>query len=244
MLSKPPFYKRGPWGWIPDLANENMGCPGKAEFQINNKYSSNILLENKVKVLVAQWCLTLCNPMDCSPPHSSVHGIFQARSLEWVAITSSRGPCRPRNQTWISCIADRVFIIWAIREEALIRGIYFILDPWWGLTMWLREQLSSGKGKQTRVASILNGTYKTRSGEEMMKGQSCLGCQDLLIFFLVSTAVFKRYFWVTSTEVLTAIILHYLSQVFFFWFLLPLNSWNLLYILFIFHWLFLILSCL
>ena len=82
--------------------------------------------------------------------------------------------------------------------------------------MWLREQLSSGKGKQTHVASVLNGTYKTRSGEEMMKGQSCLGCQDLLIFFLVSTAVFKCYFWVTSTEVLTAIILHYLSQVFFF----------------------------
>ena len=49
----------------------------------------------------------------------------------------------------------------------------------------------------------------------MMKGQSCLGCQDLWIFFLVSTTVFKCYFWVASTQVLTAIILHYLSQVFF-----------------------------
>ena len=39
----------------------------------------------------AQPCLTLCDPMDCSPPSSSVHGIFQARILEWVAISSSRG---------------------------------------------------------------------------------------------------------------------------------------------------------
>ena len=43
----------------------------------------------KVKVLVAQLCLTLCNPMDCSPPGSSVHGISQARILEWVAISFS-----------------------------------------------------------------------------------------------------------------------------------------------------------
>ena len=45
----------------------------------------------KVKVLVAQLCLTLCNPMDCSPPGSSVHGISQARILEWVAVPFSRG---------------------------------------------------------------------------------------------------------------------------------------------------------
>ena len=42
----------------------------------------------KVKVLVAQSCLTLCDPMDCSPPGSSVHGILQARMLEWVAMPS------------------------------------------------------------------------------------------------------------------------------------------------------------
>ena len=44
----------------------------------------------KVKMLVAQLCRTLCNPMDCSPPGSSVHGILQAGILEWVAIFSSR----------------------------------------------------------------------------------------------------------------------------------------------------------
>ena len=48
------------------------------------------------KVLVAQLCLTLCNPMDCSPPDSSVHGILQARILEWVAIPFSRASSWPR----------------------------------------------------------------------------------------------------------------------------------------------------
>ena len=55
--------------------------------------------------LVAQWYLTLCNPMNCSLPGSSVHGMFQARILEWVAISSSRGTSQPRDQTHISCIS-------------------------------------------------------------------------------------------------------------------------------------------
>ena len=46
---------------------------------------------------VAQSCLTLCDPMDCSPPGSSVHGILQARILEWVAISFSRGSSQPRD---------------------------------------------------------------------------------------------------------------------------------------------------
>ena len=47
--------------------------------------------------LVAKLCLTLCDSMDCSPPGSSVHGILQARILEWVAISFSRGSFLPRN---------------------------------------------------------------------------------------------------------------------------------------------------
>ena len=49
--------------------------------------------------LVTQSCLTLCDPMDCSPPCSSVHGVLQARLLEWVAMPSSRGSSLPRDQT-------------------------------------------------------------------------------------------------------------------------------------------------
>ena len=58
---------------------------------------------------VAQSCPTLCDPMDCSLPSSSVHGIFQARVLEWVAIAFSRGSSQPRDQTLVSHIAGRCF---------------------------------------------------------------------------------------------------------------------------------------
>ena len=58
-----------------------------------------------------QLCPTLCDPMDCSQPGSSVHGILQARVLEQVATPSSWGSSQPRNQThasYISCIGRRV----------------------------------------------------------------------------------------------------------------------------------------
>ena len=71
---------------------------------------------------VAQSCPALCDPMDCSPPGSSIHGIFQARVLEWVAISFSRGSSWPRDRTWVSSTAGRRFTIWASRE-ALYLGI-------------------------------------------------------------------------------------------------------------------------
>ena len=66
-----------------------------------------------MKVLVAQWCLTFSDPVDCSPPGSSVHGILQARILEWIAISFSRGSSQFRDWTQVSCTADRFFTIWA-----------------------------------------------------------------------------------------------------------------------------------
>ena len=65
---------------------------------------------------VAQSCLTLCDPMDCSLSGSSVHGIFQARVLEWIAISFSRESSWPRDRTWVSHIAGRHFTVWATRE--------------------------------------------------------------------------------------------------------------------------------
>ena len=62
---------------------------------------------------VAQSCLTLCAPMDCSPPGSSVHGILQARILEYAAISFSRGSSQPRDWTRVSCIVGRCFTVWA-----------------------------------------------------------------------------------------------------------------------------------
>ena len=65
---------------------------------------------------VAQSCPTLWDPMDCSLPGSSVHGILQARILEWVGAPFSRGSSRPRDRTWVSHIAGRFFTIWATRD--------------------------------------------------------------------------------------------------------------------------------
>ena len=69
----------------------------------------------KMKVKAAQSCLTLSNPMDCSPPGSSVHGVLQARILEWVAIFFSWGSSQPRDQSSVFCIAGRFFTVWATR---------------------------------------------------------------------------------------------------------------------------------
>ena len=73
----------------------------------------------KVKVIVTQSCSTLGNPMDCSLQGSSVHGILQARILEWVAICSSRVSSWPRDGTKVSHIAGRFFIVSTTRQSQM-----------------------------------------------------------------------------------------------------------------------------
>ena len=69
-----------------------------------------------MKPLVAQLCLSLCNPKDCTPPDSSVHAISHARVPEWVTIPFARGSSQPRNRTRVSYITGRFFTVWATRE--------------------------------------------------------------------------------------------------------------------------------
>ena len=68
---------------------------------------------HKVKVKVAQLCATLFDPTDYRLPGYPIHGIFQARVLEWVAISFSRASSRPRDQTRVPHIAGRRFTLWA-----------------------------------------------------------------------------------------------------------------------------------
>ena len=82
------------------------------------------MLRINVLCLVAQSCPTLWEPMDCSPPGSSVHGILQARILEWVVMPSSWGSSWPRDQTQVSCIAGGFFTVWTTSSQWL-QGI-----PW------------------------------------------------------------------------------------------------------------------
>ena len=95
--------------------------------QSNYHYRQSDLNENQgwtwltdlwrwLKMLVTQSCLTLCDPMDCTLPGSSVHGISQARILECFAISFSRGSSLSRDRTWVSCIVDGFFTIWASVE--------------------------------------------------------------------------------------------------------------------------------
>ena len=68
---------------------------------------------------VVQSCPTLCDPMDSSLPRSSIHGIFQATVLEWVAISFSRRSSQPRDRTQVSRVVGRHFTIWATREDGM-----------------------------------------------------------------------------------------------------------------------------
>ena len=94
-----------------------------------------------VCLLVAQLCPTLCNPMDCSLPRSSVHVISQARILEWLAISFSRASSRSKDQTQVSCIAGRCFTVWATREACTVLFIkvrslehLWLESPGWHIT--------------------------------------------------------------------------------------------------------------
>ena len=75
--------------------------------------------------------------MDCSPPDSSVHGISQARILEWVAISFSRGSSWPRDQTWVSCIGRQILYCQATREASPLlpfsqyKKFYMIIPEFW-----------------------------------------------------------------------------------------------------------------
>ena len=111
------FWPRGAWG--------GEGSPRVFVWRVRrgrrDRCQSQASERVKAEMLVAQSCPALFNPMDCSPPGSSVHGTLQARILEWVAIPFCRGSSQPRDQTQVSCIAGGFFTIWATKE-APVRG--------------------------------------------------------------------------------------------------------------------------
>ena len=119
-------------------------CPSRAD--IENKLVDTVGEGVKVKVLVVPGCPTLCDLMNYGPSGSSAHGILQARILEWVAISFSRGSSRLRDPTLVSCIAGELFTVWATRAgegEANLReqygNIYITIcktDCQWDVAIW------------------------------------------------------------------------------------------------------------
>ena len=83
------------------------------------KWNASMDTEDLCCCLVAKLCPTLCNPLDCSPPGSSIHGILQARILECITISFSRRYSWPRDQSHVSCIGRRILYHWAIRKAHL-----------------------------------------------------------------------------------------------------------------------------
>ena len=85
-----------------------------------------------MRAQLLQSCLTLCKLMDCSPPGSSVHGILQARILEWIAMPSSRGSSPTRDQTCISYSFYTTGIFFTaelLRKPSLSPGIVRVSSP-------------------------------------------------------------------------------------------------------------------
>ena len=109
------------------------------------------------------------NPMDYSPPGSSVHGILQAKTLEWFAISSSRGSSRPRDQTHVSHIAGGFFTFWATREALLILKTPQIAWPAWLLRWSVHSaHIEHINGKEVPSPSWQRRKPKDRGAKSML----------------------------------------------------------------------------
>ena len=135
---------------------EKRKCERKLWLIVSGFCFSDFSLESEF----AQFYPTLCDPVDCSPPGSSIHRILQARVLEWVASSFSRGSSQPRDQTQVSRIAGRHFKLWATR------GARFLIRTSWKH----RDLVSLSQHLALRPVIIPNWTSiqsKGKAGMEM-----------------------------------------------------------------------------
>ena len=149
---------------------------------------------------------TLCDPTGCSPPGSSVHGILQARILEWVAILFSRGSSPPRDRTQVSHIAGRFFTIWAMRE-ALMRIIYLKSGLFWKIVQpgfWNKED-TEGRVKAAFRSCTKNVIWLRLAGLLFQDSET-------LAVFVTSVQQYSKPDW--YTEWFRKNILTWLSSVF------------------------------
>ena len=104
---------------LPDPGSNPVSCVS-LHWQADSLLLSHLGSPIRALSEVAQLCPTLCDPMDCTLPGSSVHGIFQAIVLEWIAISFPKGSSQPRDQTCVSRIINRRFTVWATRGRCKI----------------------------------------------------------------------------------------------------------------------------
>ena len=125
---------------------------------------------------VTQSCPTLRDPMDCSLPDSSVHGISQASVLEWVAIPFSRGSSPPRTWTHVSCIGTQFLYYWATREAHIsFSSVQSLSHVQLFATPWIAARQASMS--ITNCRSLL----KPMSIESVMPSNRLILCRPLLL---------------------------------------------------------------
>ena len=157
------------WSWSKLPGTGRLGSLGLYSVELEQ------WCESERESAVAQLCLTLCDPVDCSPPGSSVHGILQARIVERVAISFSRGSSWPRDRTQVSRIAGRCFNLWATREAHTMvligpkRGKFNLKSKW---LLGLRKELKVERREKYLISQlpvVLFYPFSTKKPEQSFK---------------------------------------------------------------------------
>ena len=137
--------------------------------------------------LVTQLCMALCNPMDCSPPDPFVHGILQARKLEWIAVPSSRRSSWPRDRIQVShrqilhCLSFLLLSHSVESDSFRPRGLYptRLLCPWDSL----------GKNTEMGCHALVQGIFPTQGSNPGL-----LHCRQIL-YRLSHFCTFVKILW-------------------------------------------------
>ena len=163
---------------------ENPGLPSHHRDQIQGTISSK-WTQSENEVLVAQSCLTLCNPMDCSAAGSSVHGILQESILEWVAIPFSRGSSRPRDRTQVSHIAGTLCRLRHQGIDQLCFGIFWlqVCGMWSAPSICLYLSLKSLTKWMRNLRPLHRDQTMKLTGMSVDRSQALKDEMDLQAFF-------------------------------------------------------------
>ena len=146
-----------------------------------------------------QSCLTLCDPMDYSPPGPSVHGILQARILEWVAVPSSRGSSWPRDQTQVSCVSciGRL-VLYHLYHMGSPDPIYmytYVLIQYLFFSFWLTlEDAPHGKTTGFGISRGVIWLWRRYLFSLSFSGKCKMANQHLLCWGLNECSIWDRWF--------------------------------------------------
>ena len=136
---------------------------------------------------VSQSWPTVGDPMDCSPPGSSIHGIFQLRVLEWVSISFSRGSSWLRDRTWVSCIAGRRFYRLSHHGNSFIKKneILPFVAIWVELEMIILSEGSQKEQDKYHTISLICGiknviqmNLSVKQEQTYRRTEPICGCPD------------------------------------------------------------------